>query len=88
MALHAGELLVGIFDDGVRAEYTVLGPAMNTLARLEARTKAANLDIAASGEFLRLTGPILPENLTVAPVEDGGNPPLFAVGEGRRRISA
>ncbi len=88
VALHAGELLVGIFDDGVRAEYTVLGPAMNTLARLEARTKAANLDIAASGDFLRLTGPILPEGVIVHPVEDGGNPNLFAVSEGRQRVSA
>ncbi|RZK86938.1 MAG: adenylate/guanylate cyclase domain-containing protein, partial [Methylobacterium sp.] len=31
VALHAGDLLVGVFDDGLRAEYTVLGPAMNTL---------------------------------------------------------
>ncbi|GJD58448.1 adenylate/guanylate cyclase domain-containing protein [Methylobacterium dankookense] len=84
VALHAGELLVGVFDDGTRAEYTVLGPAMNTLARIESRAKAANLDIAASEDFLRLTGPILPEGITLAPVADGGQPVLFAVGEGRR----
>lgn len=55
-ALHAGDLLVGVFDDGVRAEYTVLGPAMNTLARIEARAKAADLTIAASEAMVRLLG--------------------------------
>ncbi len=55
-ALHAGDLLVGVFDDGVRAEYTVLGPAMNTLARIEARAKAADLSVAASEAIVRLLG--------------------------------
>ena len=41
VALPAGDLLVGVFDDGVRAEYTVLGPAMNALARIETQAKAA-----------------------------------------------
>ena len=84
VALHAGDLLVGVFDDGTRAEYTVLGPAMNTLARIESRAKAANLDIAASEDFLRLTGPILPAGVAVAPVGDGGQPALFAVREAGR----
>ncbi|GJE39049.1 adenylate/guanylate cyclase domain-containing protein [Methylobacterium persicinum] len=53
-ALHAGDLLVGVFDDGVRAEYTVLGPAMNMLARIEARAKAADLAVAASADFVAL----------------------------------
>ena len=83
VALHAGELLIGVFDDGARAEYTVLGPAMNTLARIEARTKAAGRDVAASEDFLRLLGPILPEGVALAPVDDGGHPALYAVGEGR-----
>jgi len=55
-AIHAGTLLVGVFDDGVRAEYTVLGPAMNMLARIEVRAKAADLAIAASEEIVRLLG--------------------------------
>ncbi|PJI52872.1 adenylate/guanylate cyclase domain-containing protein, partial [Methylobacterium radiotolerans] len=50
VALHAGDLLVGVFDDGVRAEYTVLGPAMNALARIETRAKAAEIELAASGD--------------------------------------
>jgi adenylate cyclase len=57
MALHAGEVLVGVFDDGHRAEFTVLGPAMNRLARIEARAKAADLTLSASDEVIRLLGP-------------------------------
>jgi class 3 adenylate cyclase len=67
-ALHAGDLLVGVFDDGVRAEYTVLGPAMNTLARIEARAKAADLDIAASEAIVRLLGGPLGEPYRPRPV--------------------
>ncbi len=60
-AIHAGNLLVGVFDDGVRAEYTVLGPAMNMLARIEVRAKAANLAIATSEDIVRLLGgPLAP----------------------------
>ncbi|MFE1600299.1 adenylate/guanylate cyclase domain-containing protein [Methylobacterium sp. ID0610] len=56
-ALHTGEVLVGVFDDGHRAEFTVLGPAMNALARIERRAKHENLDLAASKRFARLLGP-------------------------------
>ncbi|MCI9882315.1 MULTISPECIES: adenylate/guanylate cyclase domain-containing protein [Methylobacterium] len=57
MALHAGEVLVGVFDDGHRAEFTVLGTAMNRLARIEARAKAADLTLAASDDVIRLLSP-------------------------------
>ncbi|MBE7248379.1 MAG: adenylate/guanylate cyclase domain-containing protein [Actinomycetospora chiangmaiensis] len=67
-ALHAGDLLVGVFDDGVRAEYTVLGPAMNTLARIETRAKAADLAVAASEEIVRLLGGPLREPFRPRPV--------------------
>ncbi|TXM87240.1 adenylate/guanylate cyclase domain-containing protein, partial [Methylobacterium sp. WL103] len=83
VALHAGDLLVGVFDDGLRAEYTVLGPAMNTLARLETRAKAADLDIAASEDFLRLLGPALPDGARAEPVAEEGDvhPALFAIAD-------
>ncbi|TXN66209.1 adenylate/guanylate cyclase domain-containing protein [Methylobacterium sp. WL6] len=83
VALHAGDLLVGVFDDGLRAEYTVLGPAMNTLARLETRAKAADLDVAASEDFLRLLGPALPDGARAVPVAEAGalQPPLFAIAD-------
>ncbi|CAM3054859.1 adenylate/guanylate cyclase domain-containing protein [Methylobacterium mesophilicum] len=84
VALHAGDLLVGVFDDGVRAEYTVLGPAMNALSRLEARAKTAELQIAASGDFLDLLGGPLPPSIRAVPVPDAKavQPALFAIVEG------
>lgn len=57
LALHAGEVLVGVFDDGHRAEFTVLGTPMNRLARIEARAKAANLTLAASDAVIHLLSP-------------------------------
>nr|USU32478.1 adenylate/guanylate cyclase domain-containing protein [Methylobacterium sp. OTU13CASTA1] len=66
MALHCGEVLVGVFDDGHRAEFTVLGQAMNTLARIEARAKAADLTLTASDAFLRLLGPAIRSGLTLS----------------------
>ncbi|WP_082507958.1 adenylate/guanylate cyclase domain-containing protein [Methylobacterium sp. Leaf113] len=57
LALHAGEVLVGVFDDGHRAEFTVLGTPMNRLARIEARAKAADLSVAASDDVIRLLSP-------------------------------
>jgi class 3 adenylate cyclase len=74
VALHAGDLLVGVFDDGVRAEYTVLGPAMNALSRIEARAKAAEIEVAASGDFLALAGDRLPAGIRAVPVPDAALP--------------
>lgn len=59
-SLHAGEVLVGVLDDGLRAEFTVLGPAMNALARVEARAKRENLAVAVSKRVMRLLGPAAP----------------------------
>ncbi|MCJ2044499.1 adenylate/guanylate cyclase domain-containing protein [Methylobacterium sp. J-078] len=66
MALHAGEVLVGVFDDGHRAEFTVLGTAMNRLARIEARAKAANLTLAGSCDLVRLLSPAVRARLHLA----------------------
>ena len=52
--LHCGFVLAGVFDDGRRAEFTVLGPAMNALPRMERRSKEANLGVVMSKRFLRL----------------------------------
>lgn len=53
-ALHHGPVLAGVFDDGRRAEFTVLGPAMNALARLERRAKEEDVDFLASSSALGL----------------------------------
>ncbi|NEU11211.1 adenylate/guanylate cyclase domain-containing protein [Methylobacterium sp. BTF04] len=85
VALHSGEVLVGVFDDGHRAEFTVLGPAMNQLARIEARAKADDLPLAASETFLQLLGPgsrnhIDLDAIALSECRDTGNLPLYAVG--------
>jgi class 3 adenylate cyclase len=84
MALHCGEVLVGVFDDGHRAEFTVLGQAMNTLARIEARAKAENLTLSASQTFLQLLGPAVRSNLALTALppsecDDTRGLPLYAV---------
>lgn len=79
-ALHAGDLLVGVFDDGARAEYTVLGPAMNMLARIEARAKAADLTVAASEEIVALLGGSLAEPFRPRPVS-GAEGGLYTLGD-------
>ena len=78
IALHAGDVLVGVFDDGHRAEFTVLGPAMNALARIETRAKANDLPLAASRRFVDLLPAPEAGRLRLAPVPPGpgGGPPL------------
>ena len=56
-ALHCGQVLAGVFDDGRRAEFTVLGPVMNDLSRIERRAKEADLDLVVSGDVLRGLAP-------------------------------
>ena len=56
-AVHHGPVLAGVFDDGRRAEFTVLGPAMNALARLERRAKEEDVDVLASDSALGLLSP-------------------------------
>ena len=81
--LHCGLVLAGVFDDGRRAEFTVLGPAMNVLPRMERRSKQANLGVVASKRFLRLLNPSRRTRLDARPVprrpEDEDLPDLLSV---------
>ncbi|MDR7039900.1 class 3 adenylate cyclase [Methylobacterium sp. BE186] len=78
VALHAGDVLVGVFDDGFRAEFTVLGTAMNQLARIESRAKAAGLELAVSKDFARLLEQDPDEGPRLRPVreQDGASQAL------------
>jgi adenylate cyclase len=67
-ALHSGSVLAGVFDDGRRAEFTVLGPAMNALSRIERRAKEAEVDILASKKFVRLLPPQVQGRLVMHPL--------------------
>ena len=76
---------MGVFDDGHRAEFTVLGTAMNRLARIEARAKTADLTLAASDEVIRLLGPATRTSLWLSGMpssecRDTRDMLLFAVG--------
>ena len=53
LSIHAGQVLAGVFDDGRRAEFTVLGACMNDLSRIERRAKEANCDVVASTEVVQ-----------------------------------
>ncbi len=66
--LHRGSVLAGVFDDGNRAEFTVLGPAVNALSRMERRAKEANIDMLASKRFIRLLAPSALNSITTCPL--------------------
>ncbi|WP_262032542.1 adenylate/guanylate cyclase domain-containing protein [Microvirga sp. Mcv34] len=67
-ALHRGLVFAGVFDDDRRAEFTVLGPAMNALSRMERRAKEAGVDLLVSKGFLRLLQPSTRAGLNMQPV--------------------
>ena len=80
IALHAGIVLAGVFDDGLRAEFTALGSAMNMLSRLEARAKALDLPLALSEDVVRLLPPDRPAltRVTAPDSATGREPALYA----------
>lgn len=51
VGLHYGEAVVGNFGGERRIQYTALGDAMNTAARLESANKALDSSVMASREF-------------------------------------
>ncbi len=63
MGLHTGPVVAGnIGVPGIRLEFTVIGDAVNTAARLEELTKEAGVPVLISGETAsRLQGPLLRE---------------------------
>jgi len=56
VGLHCGEAVVGNFGGERRIQYTALGDAMNTAARLESANKALGSAIMASREFTEASG--------------------------------
>ncbi|MEJ2407752.1 MAG: adenylate/guanylate cyclase domain-containing protein [Novosphingobium sp.] len=53
---HFGEAVVGNFGGERRIQYTALGDAMNTAARLESANKALGTSVVASREFVERSG--------------------------------
>jgi len=56
VGLHYGEAGVGNFGGERRIQYTALGDAMNTAARLESANKALDSAVMASREFAERSG--------------------------------
>jgi len=56
MALHGGTAIYGNIAAADRLDFTVIGPAVNLVSRIEAVAKTLNLPIVVSGEFARAYG--------------------------------
>lgn len=56
VGLHYGEAVVGNFGGERRIQYTALGDAMNTAARLESANKLLDSSVMASREFAERSG--------------------------------
>ncbi|MCA8926666.1 MAG: adenylate/guanylate cyclase domain-containing protein [Alphaproteobacteria bacterium] len=70
IGVHSGEATVGNFGGRLRFDYTALGDAMNTAARLEGANKAFGTRIAVSGVCLREAEAHLDAPLPVQPIGD------------------
>lgn len=70
IGLHTGEAVVGNFGGALRFDYTAIGDAMNTAARLEGANKAFGTRVCFSGACLAAALPHLADA-----------PPVQAVGE-------
>lgn len=58
VALHVGDVLFGNVGAADRLDFTVIGPAVNVVTRIESLSKQATSGIVASEEFVRREGGI------------------------------
>jgi adenylate cyclase len=56
VALHAGTIIYGNIGAANRLDFTVIGPAVNLVSRVEAIAKTLNLPIVVSDDFARAYG--------------------------------
>jgi adenylate cyclase len=56
VALHCGTVIYGNIGAAARLDFTVIGPAVNLLSRVETAAKALNLPIVVSEAFARAYG--------------------------------
>lgn len=66
IALHCGPVLVGVFDDGRRAEHAVLGPAANTLTHIGRVGRQAGVEVVASQTFVDALPPVIVSRFVAA----------------------
>jgi adenylate cyclase len=61
IALHIGTAIYGNIGAADRLDFTVIGPAVNLVSRIEAVAKALNQPIVVSDDFARVfAGPLHP----------------------------
>lgn len=75
LALHVGDVMYGNIGTRTRLDFTVIGPAVNTTARLEGLTKVLGRHVLLSSTFAYMCG-CSPEFLELL-----GSYPLRGVGE-------
>ena len=75
IALHVGEVMYGNIGSATRLDFTVIGPAVNTAARLETLTKQVGRQILLTGPF---AAQLPDEAERFVPL---GNFPLRGIGE-------
>jgi len=56
VALHVGTAIYGNIGAADRLDFTVIGPAVNLVSRIETVAKALNRPIVVSGDFARTYG--------------------------------
>jgi adenylate cyclase len=56
VALHIGTAIYGNIGAADRLDFTVIGPAVNLVSRIEAVAKTLNLPIVVSADFARAYG--------------------------------
>jgi len=56
VALHFGEVTYGNIGSVDRVDFTVIGPAVNLVSRIEAIAKARDLPLIVSDDFARAYG--------------------------------
>lgn len=56
VALHAGTVIYGNVGSADRLDFTVIGPAVNRVSRIEAAAKTLDQPIVVSDEFARVHG--------------------------------
>jgi adenylate cyclase len=59
--VHVGEVVAGNIGTAERAQFTVIGDAVNVAARLESATKEHGVAVLASREALSAAGADLPD---------------------------
>lgn len=68
IGLHTGEAIVGNFGGHTRFDYTAIGDAMNTAARLEGANKAFGTRVCFSQECYEAANPQLTQAMQTRPV--------------------